>query len=144
MCQVNTSPCAGQYLANLCAGPANVQCCVAGAPTKLTGPDVSHYQGVVKWATAKASGASFAFAKATEGASYSDPTFAANWKAMQAAGLVRGAYHFGHTNADAVQQATRFVQTVQNAGGFKMSKTLVRTHLMMDLQLTCCLFSLFL
>ena len=45
---------------------------------------------------------------------------------LQAAGLVRGAYHFGHTNADAVQQATRFVQTVQNAGGFKMSKTLVR------------------
>ncbi len=104
------------------------QCCVVGpAPaTKLHGPDVSHYQTGVQWATVKSGGAAFAFTKATEGSTYTDPTFAANWKAMQAAGLVRGAYHFGHTNADAVQQATRFVQTVQNAGGFKMSKTLVR------------------
>ena len=60
-CQVNTMPCAGSYLAGLCAGPANVQCCVTGAPpaSKLHGPDVSRYQGTVDWAAVKAGGASF-------------------------------------------------------------------------------------
>ena len=37
-----------------------------GGPT-LEGIDVSHYNGAVAWAQVKASGRSFAFAKATEG-----------------------------------------------------------------------------
>jgi hypothetical protein len=38
--------------------------------------------------------------------------------------MVRGAYHFGHANADATAQAQHFVNTVVKFGGFKMSHTL--------------------
>ncbi len=46
------------------------------------------------------SGRVFAFAKATDGVSYVDPTFAANWVAMKQAGLVRGAYHYFEAGMD--------------------------------------------
>ena len=63
------------------------------------GIDVSHHNGVIDWPDVAGLGVSFAFAKATEGgdpsqSSYTDPTFRTNWKAMQDAGLIRGAYHF--------------------------------------------------
>lgn len=76
------------------------------------GMDVSHYDGTITWATAKANGIDFAIAKATESTTYVDPTFAANWAGMKAAGVVRGAYHFFRANADPVAQANHFVQTV--------------------------------
>ena len=41
--------------------------------------------------------------------------FAANWAGMRAAGLVRGAYHFGHPGADAGAQAHLFARTVSAA-----------------------------
>ena len=44
------------------------------------GPDVSHYQGTVNWASVKAAGVGFAIAKATEGSSYVDAQFKANWQ----------------------------------------------------------------
>ena len=44
------------------------------------GPDVSHYQGSVNWASVKAAGVGFAIAKATEGSSYVDAQFKANWQ----------------------------------------------------------------
>jgi lysozyme len=47
--------------------------------------------------------------------------------------LVRGAYHFGHANEDANTQAQLFVNTVINAGGFKMSNTL---PLVLDIEVT--------
>jgi lysozyme len=83
------------------------------APSRLTGIDVSHYQGQIDWDAVKAAGCAFAFAKATEGAGVTDPYFAANWTGMQAAGLVRGAYHFFHPAQDASQQAAHFLATVQ-------------------------------
>jgi lysozyme len=81
------------------------------------GPDVSHYQGEIDWAEVKASGASFVFMKATEGHTFVDPTFAANWAGSRAAGIaVRGAYHFGHPGSDATTQAEFFVNTVGTVG----------------------------
>jgi GH25 family lysozyme M1 (1,4-beta-N-acetylmuramidase) len=44
------------------------------------GPDVSHYQGSVNWASVKAAGVGLAIAKATEGSSYVDAQFKANWQ----------------------------------------------------------------
>ena len=71
------------------------------------GPDVSHYQGAINWPAVKSAGVGFAIAKATEGASYVDPQFKANWDGMKSAGVrVRGAYHFGHPNTDAVAQVS--------------------------------------
>lgn len=76
------------------------------------GIDVSHVQGAVDWSKVAGAGASFAFAKATEGVAFVDPALASNWKAMKAAGLVRGAYHFFLPSLDAATQAKHFLATV--------------------------------
>ncbi len=86
-------------------------------PPRLTGIDVSHFQGHVDWAAVKAAGCAFAFAKATEGAGVGDPFFAANWAGMKAAGLMRGAYHFYRAEQDAAQQAAHFLSNVQFEAG---------------------------
>jgi lysozyme len=85
-------------------------------------------------------------AKATEGSTYKDTEFAANWKGMEAAGIkvqcvlyhrahtnshtthdrshhtrqVRGAYHFAHPNVAASTQVDHFISTVgkMHAGDF--------------------------
>jgi lysozyme len=80
--------------------------------TTVKGMDVSHYDGTIDWATAHSSGIDFAFVKATEGTTFVDPMFAANWSGMKAAGVVRGAYHFFHSNMDPVTQANFVVSTV--------------------------------
>lgn len=79
------------------------------------GRDVSNFQGPVDWDTLSG-GLSFAFAKATEGLTYRDPYFAANWKAMAAHGLHRGAYHFFHPALDPVKQADFFTSVAGNQG----------------------------
>ncbi|HEX7313048.1 MAG TPA: glycoside hydrolase family 25 protein [Pyrinomonadaceae bacterium] len=84
----------------------------SNSPSRLTGIDVSHYQGQVDWDAVKAAGCSFAFAKATEGTNVTDPYFEANWAGMKAAGLARGAYHFFRPAEDAAQQASHFLATV--------------------------------
>jgi len=71
-------------------------------------------------------------AKATEGTTYTDPTFATNFAGMSAAGLYRGAYHFARPASDATQQAEYFVNTVKAAGGFSSgTKTM---QLVLDLE----------
>src|SRR5262249_28035984 len=62
----------------------------------LNGVDVSHYQGTINWASVRGAGITFAFAKATEGTTYTDPTVNTNIAGMKANGIVPGAYHFGH------------------------------------------------
>jgi len=85
----------------------------SNSPSRLTGIDVSHFQGQVNWQAAKAAGCVFAFAKATEGAGEVDPQFAANWAGMKAAGILRGAYHFYRAEQSATAQAAHFLSTVQ-------------------------------
>lgn len=86
-------------------------------PNTLAGIDVSHYQGLVDWGKVKATGVVFAFAKATEGVSHGDATFAANWSGIKNAGLVRGAYHFFRASQDPAAQARFFLQTVSLSPG---------------------------
>ncbi len=88
-----------------------------GSQSRLTGIDVSHYQGQVNWDAVRAAGCAFAFAKATESEGVTDPYFAANWSGMKAAGLARGAYHFFRPAGDAARQAAHFLSTVQFAPG---------------------------
>lgn len=82
-----------------------------------SGIDVSHYQGTVDWQEVRQAGVEFAFAKATDGLTWTDPQFAANWPAMKAAGLLRGAYHFFEPADDPTEQAEFFLTTVQLAAG---------------------------
>ncbi|WP_225846693.1 GH25 family lysozyme [Streptomyces sp. HPF1205] len=60
----------------------------------LKGLDVSAYQANINWASVASQGASFAYAKATEGVDYTSSQFSQQYNGSAAAGLIRGAYHF--------------------------------------------------
>ncbi len=80
------------------------------------GIDVSHYQGNIQWPSVAGSNVAFCFIKATEGTAYVDPMFQANWSGSSAAGLYRGAYHFGRPGSDPIAQAQFFYNTVSADG----------------------------
>lgn len=109
------------------AALAVVLALVAGAftfatPATAAGPiqgiDVSGWQGQVDWGAVQRSGRSFAFAKATEGTTFVDRTFAANRAGMGQAGLVlRGFYHFARPDRNtAAAEADNFLRTVGTLG----------------------------
>jgi GH25 family lysozyme M1 (1,4-beta-N-acetylmuramidase) len=64
------------------------------APAGLPGIDVSHYQGTINWASVKSASIQWAYIKATEGTTYQDPQFSANYLHAYNNGVIRGAYHF--------------------------------------------------
>ncbi|MBO0890931.1 MAG: lysozyme, partial [Acidothermales bacterium] len=68
------------------------------ATSSVRGNDVSHWQGSINWSTVYSKGARFSYAKATEGTSYRDPRFGANYLGAYKAGLKHGAYHFALPN----------------------------------------------
>jgi GH25 family lysozyme M1 (1,4-beta-N-acetylmuramidase) len=78
---------------------------VAPGSTVVYGIDVSYYQGSPNWSSVKASGKKFAFIRFSDGTTYLDPNFSANWKAAVSAGLTVGAYQFFRPNQDATAQA---------------------------------------
>jgi lysozyme len=91
----------------------------AHAATRVWGVDVADYQhpdgAAISWRSVRATGASFAIIKATEGSSYVNPFFASDWAGARTAGLVRGAYGFGRPAlpySTAAAQAEEFVRTV--------------------------------
>jgi lysozyme len=86
-------------------------------PSWFLGLDVSHYQGTVDWNSVAQERYTFAFIKATEATSWTDPEFSANWTGAKAAGLIRGAYHFYDPGSDPEKQAEHFLGTVWPGGG---------------------------
>lgn len=105
---------------------------VAKPPATLRGIDVASHQGAVDWAAVAASGVAFSATKATGGTWYRNPTFAANWLGMQAAGLVRGAYHFAFESSGQAfpgdgpeAEADYFVAELRRAGGIVAGDLLV-------------------
>jgi lysozyme len=78
--------------------------------TNIAGIDVYNGTGTVNWSTVKASGASFAFVKATCGYDYSEQSdYGSNMTKGKAAGLQMGAYHFSHLYANTpAQEASYF------------------------------------
>jgi lysozyme len=78
----------------------------------IRGIDVSHHQGPIDWAAVKASGIQFAYIKATEGANFTDATFADHWKNSNGAAIARGAYHFFRLGTSGELQAAHFIATV--------------------------------
>ncbi len=75
------------------------------------GIDISNHQAGANLAKAKAAGASFVFAKATEGLTYTDDHFAGFRAQAKAAGLWFGAYHFARPQAGrtGVDEARHFL-----------------------------------
>lgn len=117
----------------------------SGAPaqSELTGIDVSNWQRQIDWLAVSGTGHTFVFAKATEGTTYTDVTFALNRSGAKGIGKRFGAYHFakpgGSTDAaavaGAVAQADFFLSVAQplqgellpvldleNAGGLSVAR----------------------
>jgi lysozyme len=84
---------------------------------QVQGIDVSHLQQTIDWIQVQKAGKAFAFMKATDGITWTDPLFMTNWSGATAAGLLRGAYHFYETNDDPTAQAENFLNAVQLAPG---------------------------
>ncbi len=84
--------------------------------TQTPGMDVSAYQGSVDWATAWANGAKFAYVKATEATTYTNPDFAQQYNGSYNVGMIRGAYHFA--TPDTSSGAAQADYFVNNGGGW--------------------------
>ena len=93
----------------------------------LPGIDVSKWQsGRVKW-NRETTG--FAFAKATEGASYVDPSFREHVKGAREAGVPIGGYHFGRPKTNPIKSAEQFAIVCLDAG-------ITIPHLALDIEVT--------
>ena len=78
--------------------------------------DLSHYNGEVDLAAAKAAGLVGVIHKATQGLDGVDPTYATRREQARAAGLLWGAYHFA-TGGDGVAQAEHFLAVAGGEAG---------------------------
>lgn len=78
----------------------------------IQGIDVSHYQKAIDWEKVANAGVQFAYAKASEGASFTDPMFATNFAGIRGAGLLRGAYHFFDAGAAPLEQVACFLKVL--------------------------------
>ncbi|MEV5506072.1 lysozyme [Streptomyces orinoci] len=75
----------------------------------VEGVDVSSHNGNVPWGSLYRSGVRFAWAKATEGTSYTNPYFTQQYDGPYQAGMIRGAYHFAlPDNSSGAAQAAYF------------------------------------
>lgn len=87
-------------------------------PLRVHGSDVSHHQGQLDLAKAKAEGLRFLYHKATEGDSFVDREYAARRTQAAEAGLRFGAYHFARAErGDARDEARHFLEVAQPESG---------------------------
>jgi lysozyme len=84
-----------------------VSVCAQGAT--VLGVDVSDAQSNTNWSAVAGDNRLFAFIKATEGITYTSPTFSTDWQGTQAAGVYRSAYHFFRPQDDGVAQAQQYL-----------------------------------
>jgi GH25 family lysozyme M1 (1,4-beta-N-acetylmuramidase) len=80
------------------------------------GIDVSAVQGDIDWSAVKGDGIQFAYIKATEGATFNDKKFIANWASAAAQGIKRGAYHFFQPGTDVAAQSQNFINALGTLG----------------------------
>lgn len=90
---------------------------VPAARYDVRGVDVAHYQGEIDWPVLAAQDLDFAWIKATEGSSHTDPRFAANWAAATRTDLLVGAYHFMSFESSGADQAAHLAAEVPAAPG---------------------------
>ncbi len=81
----------------------------------ILGIDVSNWQGNVNWEEVANDGYTFAWAKATEGMTYTDPMFFTNMENGLDANVVMGAYHFARPDNNAPQEdAANFINVASD------------------------------
>src|SRR6185295_16644151 len=79
------------------------------------GADVSAHQDAIDWDALARADVRFAYIKASEGATFVDPRFAANWRDAGRAGVRRGAYHRLTLCRSAAAQAANFMRAAPRA-----------------------------
>lgn len=96
----------------------------APADAVITGIDVASHQhprgAAIDWVQVAGAGHRFAYVKATEGTTYTNPWFASDFAAAGAVGLYRGAYHYARPAlplSTAEAQARYFVSVAGSATG---------------------------
>ena len=82
---------------------------------RTLGCDISDWNGKVDFIKMRAAGASFVFIKASQRTV--QKTWAYNWQAAKAAGLLRGAYHYLDLGISEVTQANLFIQLLKDDPG---------------------------
>ncbi len=80
-------------------------------PNPPAGIDVSSWQGGINWSAVKAAGIQFAYIKATESTTFTDPDFSANYTNAYYAGVIRGAYHFAQPGQSSGAAQANFFAT---------------------------------
>jgi len=88
--------------------------CAAGETTP--GVDVSYFRGAIDWNAARAAGIRFAFIRVSDGTTFHDPRFDANWAGAKNAGILRGAYQFFRPAQSATAQADLMIAAVGTPG----------------------------
>ncbi|MFF4601479.1 lysozyme [Streptomyces sp. NPDC001339] len=89
----------------------------------VEGVDVSSHNGNVAWSTLWNNGARFAYVKATESTSYTNPYFTQQYNGSYQTGMIRGAYHFATPDTSSgAAQATYFAD--HGGGWSKDGRTL--------------------
>jgi GH25 family lysozyme M1 (1,4-beta-N-acetylmuramidase) len=86
---------------------------------RFDGADLSHHQddaGPIDWPTLRAA-STWVATKATQGDTYTDPTFAAHWAEMGVGFKYRLAYHWLTPDADPAAQAAHFLAVWDRTGG---------------------------
>lgn len=96
--------------------PRSQSTTAVAAPSGVPGIDVSNWQGKVDWAGQWGAGKRFAYVKATEGTTYTSPSFSHQYTGSYNAGFLRGAYHFALP--DSSSGATQANHFVDNGGGW--------------------------
>jgi len=81
------------------------------------GIDVSHHQDAINWNRVASSGVDFVYMKASQGATFVDPRFKANWESVgelsnQGSVIYRGAYHFFSASTSPEDQARNFLAQI--------------------------------
>ncbi len=87
-----------------------------GVRVRHLGIDASHHQGAINWRAVANDGISFAYLKATEGTSYSDPTFAQHRAEALDLGLRVGGYHYFQLCSPGADQAAHFASVLGDLG----------------------------
>ena len=91
---------------------AELAATVCGKGPTVKGIDVSYYQGTINWASVKADNVRYAFIRVSDGTTFADPKFAANWSGAKAQGILRGAYQFFRPGQDAIAQADMLLDAI--------------------------------
>lgn len=84
---------------------------------RLRGIDASHHQGTIAWQAVAGDGITFAYLKATEGTTYTDPTFAAHRAEAQDLGIRVGGYHYFQLCSSGAEQAAHFASVLGELDG---------------------------